>query len=59
MNCGAYDLTFGQEDPGIGVTLCRESAEPRRDTGDDDSLVIVNSPQSVVAVSLSRRVSAQ
>lgn len=40
-HCEAYDLIFGHVDPGIGVTLCRESAEPRRDdTGDDDSLAI-------------------
>ncbi len=38
----AYDLIFGHVDPGIGVTLCRESAEPRRDdTGDEDSLAIL------------------
>jgi hypothetical protein len=54
----AYVLTFGQVDPGIGVTLWRESAEPlREDTGDELSLVMAplsTKIHSCVAVGLYR-----
>lgn len=39
IGTGPHVLCLGQVDPGIGVTLCRQSAEPRRDDiGDDVSL---------------------